>query len=47
MRWTVAVTVLGLVASLNGVEASKKKKEVKARTLCPVEEVACPILGST
>lgn len=47
MRWTIAVAVLGLVGSMSGVEASKKKKEVKPKTLCPFDEMACPIIGST
>ena len=47
MRWTIAVAVLGLIGSLSGVEASKKKKDTKPKTLCPVDEIACPIIGST
>ncbi|BGP53568.1 hypothetical protein JCM8202_001463 [Rhodotorula sphaerocarpa] len=47
MRGLITFVVLALLASLNGVEAGKKKKEVKARTLCPVDEIACPIIGST
>ncbi|GAA5867408.1 hypothetical protein JCM3774_002892 [Rhodotorula dairenensis] len=47
MRWTIAVAVLGLIGSISGVEASKKKKEVKPKTLCPFDEMACPIIGST
>ena len=41
------MVVLGLIGSLNGVEASKKKKDIKPKTLCPVDEIACPIIGST
>ncbi|GAA5826224.1 hypothetical protein JCM3770_006112 [Rhodotorula araucariae] len=47
MRFTLAIAALAAIASFSGVEASKKKKQAIARTLCPSDEIACPILGST
>ncbi|GAA5917459.1 hypothetical protein JCM8208_003974 [Rhodotorula glutinis] len=47
MRFTLAVVALAAIASFSGVEASKKKKQPVQRTLCPTDEIACPILGST
>ncbi|TNY17155.1 protein priA [Rhodotorula diobovata] len=47
MRFSLAVAALAAIASFSGVEAGKKKKQPVRRTLCPTDEIACPILGST
>ncbi|BGP18846.1 hypothetical protein JCM10213_003501 [Rhodosporidiobolus nylandii] len=47
MRCTLAVSALLAFSSFTGVLAGHKKKVPVVRTLCPPEETACPILGST
>ncbi|GAA6033402.1 hypothetical protein JCM8097_006733 [Rhodosporidiobolus ruineniae] len=47
MRFSLAVSALLALASASGVLAGHKKKVQAPRTLCPNDEVACPILSST
>ncbi|GAA5877413.1 hypothetical protein JCM1840_006093 [Sporobolomyces johnsonii] len=48
MRFALAIALLVVVAVFSSpAEASKKKKNKIVPSLCPVGELACPILGST